>query len=492
VRWLGEHAPQLPATRLTLLYLAALQATLVAFTALRALRNLRLLSGRALTPGAVLTLSFALLVLAGMLLLKTPHSTPDGIRWVDALFTATSAVCVTGLTVVDTAAGFTSHGQMILLGLIQLGGLGMMTLTYFFAFYFAGGVSIRNRIGLQSLLSEESLTQVGTVLGLIVGFTLALEAAGAVAIWMALPPGTVEDPVFFAVFHAISAFCNAGFSTLGEGLADPRLHGRMGLLSVVMVLVVIGGIGFPVLKNLWEVGLATVRVRFGWRLAHPPRLTANSRIVLATTGILLGGGAVAVYATEFIWADGVSNGPQWFSALFLSVTARTAGFHLTPTGALLPATAIVLMLLMFVGGSPSGTAGGIKTSTLAVAVLSLRRVLFGRAEIEAFGRRLPAEVADRALAVLLLAIGYTTLVATVLCILHPELPPFDLAFEAVSAVATVGLSRGVTAQLGDGAKLVLVAAMFVGRIGVLAFLLGFVRRREPTGYRLPEAQVVIT
>lgn len=491
VRWLGAHAPQWSVTAVTLLYLALLQATLVGLVALRSLRHLPSLTGRSLTPGAVLAIGFALLIAAGTLLLKTPHATTASIRWIDALFTATSAVCVTGLVAVDTATAFTFHGQAILLGLIQLGGLGIMTITCFFAFYFAGGVSIRNRIALQNLLSEESLAQVGNVLGIVVGFTIAFETAGALAIWWALPAGTVDDPVFFAVFHAISAFCNAGFSTLSEGLADPRLHGRWGALGAIMVLIVVGGLGFPVLKNLWQVASTTVQKRLGLRLAHPPRLTANSRLVLATTAMLLFGGAGAIYATEFVWGDGTATGPRWFMALFHSVTARTAGFNVVPTEALLPATATVTMLLMFVGGSPSGTAGGIKTSTLAVAALSLRRVLLGRAEIEAFGRRLPDEVANRALAVVLLAAGYTALVAVALNVLHPELPSADLAFEAVSAVATVGLSRGITPQLGDGAKLVLVAAMFVGRIGVLAFLLAFVARREPTGYRLPEANVVI-
>lgn len=492
--WLGTQLPDLPAASATVLYLAATQLTLVLLTGLRYLRRNTLLSGRRLSPGMVFILSFAVLILLGTLLLKTPQATVAGIGWMDALFTATSAVCVTGLITVDTAEVFTRHGQWIILGLIQVGGLGVMTITYFFAFFFAGGVSLRNRIALQDLLCEENLGQIGTVLGVIVGFTLATEIVGAVAIHAALDAGNLlaGDRVFFSIFHSVSAFCNAGFSTLSAGLADPVLQGQTPLFSVIMLLIVGGGIGFPVIKNLWLVSLARLARRLGWRTAVAPRLTTNSKIVLLSTGGLLGAGTVLIWLTEFAAGNGPANGGAWFTALFHAVTARTAGFNITPMGAMFPATAAVMMFLMFVGGSPSSTAGGIKTSTLAIAVLALRRVLLGRSDIEAFGRRLGDDIAERALAIILLAVGFITLVSISLCALHPELSPADLTFEAVSAVSTVGLSRDLTSKLGTPAKGVLVAAMFVGRIGVLVFLLSFIRKRQPLGYRLPETTVVVT
>jgi Trk-type K+ transport system membrane component len=492
---IGHWVPGLPASTITILYLAFTQFTLVALTGLRALRSNSLLSGRGLSPGMVFILSFAVLIALGTLLLKTPHATGEnGIGFVDACFTATSAVCVTGLLSVDMEQTFTRHGQWIILGLIQIGGLGVMTITYFFAYFFAGGVTLRNRIALQDLLCEENLGHIGTVLGIIIGFTFITEIAGAVAIHAFLGTGVLagDDRVFFSLFHSVSAFCNAGFSTLSNGLADPALAGQLGVFSVVMILIVGGGIGFPVIKNLWLVSLARLGRRLGLRVAVPPRLTANSRLVLLTTLTLLIGGTAVIWTTEFIFGTGQTNGPAWFTALFHAVTARTAGFNITPVNALLPATAAVMMFLMFVGGSPSSTAGGIKTTTLAVAVLSLRRVLLGRADIEAFGRRLGEEVANRALAILLLAVGFITVVSTALCALHPEMSPSDLVFEAVSAVGTVGLTRGVTTQLGDPAKCVLICAMFVGRIGVLLFLLSFIRKRPPSGYRLPETSVVLT
>ncbi|EIP98212.1 Trk-type K+ transport system, membrane component [Opitutaceae bacterium TAV1] len=500
--WLNHHFPDIGSGTLTLFILAASQLTLLALICLRALRRNRLLATRRLTPGMALILSFAVLILIGTLMLKTPRATTQGIGWIDALFTATSSVCVTGFGTVDITTQLTRYGQWIVLGLVQTGGLGIMTLTYFFAHFLTGGVSLRNRIALQNLLSEDNLGQIGTVLGMIVGFTLTVELAGAVAIWLlagqgsaAATPIVAGDRAFFALFHAVSAFCNAGISTLPGNLTDPALAGigMKGVLVVIMLLVVAGGIGFPVIRNLHEVVIARIRQRLGLRLATPPRITTNSRVVLVTTAVLLAGGAVLIYITEFATGNGDPGalGP-WMAAIFHSVAVRSAGFNVIDTANLAPATVILTMFLMFVGGSPSSTAGGIKTSTLAVAVLALRRVLLGRPEIEAFGRRISDDIANRALAVLLLAGAFVTLVATTLCVLHPELPALDLLFEAVAAVSTAGLARGVTSQLGDPAKLVMIVAMFVGRIGVLMFLLSFIRRRDHKGYRYPGATIVIT
>jgi Trk-type K+ transport system membrane component len=445
----------------------------------------------------VFMFSFALLISAGMLLLKTPRATPEGIGWVDALFTATSAVCVTGLSSLDTSTAFTRHGQWVILGLVQLGGLGVMTFTYFFAYFLAGGVSLRNRIALRDLLSEDTLGKLGVVLGSIIGFTFTCEAVGAVAIHALLDVAPdampADERVFFSLFHSITAFCSAGFSTLKGGLADPSLAGCGGVLGVVMVLVVAGGIGFPVMQNCWQTLLGKIGRKIGLRPSVPPRFSTNTRIVFVTTLVLFVGGTLGIYATEF-WAGGVgaegSVHPRWFVAMFNAVAARTAGFSIS-TDVFTPATTIIIMFLMFVGGGPSSTAGGIKTTTLAVSVLSLRRVLLGRADIEAFGRRLDDSIANRALATVFAAFGFVMLVTVSLCLLHPELPAMDLTFEAVSAVSTAGLSRNVTASLSDGAKLVLVFAMFFGRVGVLTCLLALIPRREPTGYRLPEGDVTI-
>jgi Trk-type K+ transport system membrane component len=498
VAWLQELGTGIAPTTITLLWLGGTQLTLLAALALRSLRDNRWLSTRSLTPGLVFILSFAALILLGALLLQMPHATRDpGLSWVDALFLATSAVCVTGLSPVDISSVLTPHGHWVLLALLQIGGLGVMTLTYFFAYFVAGGVSLRNRIGLQDLLSEENLANIGGVLALIVAFTAGVELVGAILIHQSLAglPGAPENLPFFALFHSISAFCNAGFSTLSAGLADPRVSGHGPFLGLIMGLIILGGLGFPVVTNFWSYLVARVRRRIGLRVAAPPRLTAHSRVVLVSTAILIVGGALLIGLTEFVAGDGratAAGDSPWLTALFHSVTARTAGFNVTPTETLLPASAVIIMFLMFVGGGPASTAGGIKTSTLAVSLLALRRVLLGREDIEAFGRRFPPELANRALSILIATVGFITVISFALCLLHPELPPEDLVFEAVSAVSTVGLSRATTPLLGDGAKLVLVFAMLVGRVGVLAFLISLFPRREATGLRLPETTIVLS
>jgi len=493
IAWLGAYAADMSASTLTLVFLAANQLTLVALIILRTLRKLRLLQSPSLSPGLVFILSFAALILTGTLLLKTPQASYGGLDWVDAFFLSTSAVCVTGLSSIDISLVLTAHGQWVLLGLIQIGGLGVMTLTYFFAYFLAGGVTLRSRIGLQDLLSEENLGQVGTVLALIIGFTATLELIGALLIHTSLSGSALpqEGLVFFSLFHAISAFCNAGFSTLGPNLADPHVATQTGFLGVIMALIVLGGLGFPVVKGFWEFLAGHLRYRLRLSRTVPARLSTNSRVVVITTAFLLVGGTLAIWCTEFVFGTGQTAGNPWFTALFHSVTARTAGFNVTPVTALLPASAAILMLLMFIGGSPSSTAGGIKTSTLALAVLSLRRVLLGRDDIEVFGRRLSDDLANRALAIILVAASFLSLVIVSLCVLHPELPPFDLAFEAFSALGTVGLSRGITPQLSASAKLVVILAMFVGRVGVLTFVISFLPRRAPAAFRYPETTIVL-
>lgn len=493
VAWLQTLSTGLSPTTVTLLYLGGAQLTMLFSVGLRSLRGIHWLSSRHLSPGLVFILSFTLLIGFGTLLLKVPHATHNGVAWVDALFLSASAVCVTGLSTVDISTTLTLHGQWVLLGLIQAGGLGVMTLTYFFAYFMGGGVSLRSRIGLQDLLSEENLGQIGTVLGLIIGFTISVELIGAYFLHASFADSGAQPPnlPFFALFHSVSAFCNAGFSTLGAGLADPRVTQNYEALSIIMALIVLGGLGFPVVKNFWQYLVARLRRALGLRIAAPPRLTANSRIVLWTTTLLLASGTVSIWLTEFVFGFGKSAGSTWFTALFHSVTARTAGFNITPVESLMPASCALIMLLMFIGGSPSSTAGGIKTSTLAVACLSLRRVILGRRDIEAFDRRFNDDLANRALSIVLVAVGFVTFVTVVLCALHPELPPADLTFEAVSAVGTVGLTRAITPQLDAPAKLLLVFAMLVGRVGVLAFVLALVPRRPSPPCRLPETNIVL-
>lgn len=442
-----------------------------------------------LSPGRIFIFSFAALILCGTLMLLTPRASVSGISFTDALFFATSAVCVTGLVpVASLPETLTEFGQYILLVLAQLGGLGVMSITYFFAYFFAGGLSIRNRFAFQDLFSEDNLTQIGIILGVLVGFTFSVEAIGACWIYFSYAAGNVADPIFFSVFHAVMAFCNAGFSTLPDGLATSGVPEQTGFLFAIIALAIIGGIGFPVFKNFWLVSLSYLRRHLFRRHGFiPARLSTHSKIVLASSGLIL------VAGTVLLLLSAIGTGEMDFMrALFLSAATRTAGFDignaaLLPTGALL-----TMMVLMFIGGAPFSTAGGIKVTTFAVAVLAIRQFLSGKRDLEIFGRRLNGDIAHQALALVLLTGLFFAAVAIVLCTLHPEIAGEFLMFEAISAVATVGVSCNVTPLLCDGAKFVLIAAMFVGRIGILLFLASFIQRRENTGARLPEDSIVLS
>ncbi len=490
---LAEAFPKVSPHTLAIAYFAVLNALILWTLVLRGIRFRKtFLKGLPLTPGRVFILSFIFLVVAGTLLLKTPNASVSGISWCDALFLSTSAVCVTGLSPFDIALGLTFHGQCIVLILLQLGGLGVMSITYFFAYFFAGGLSLKNRFDFQDLFSENNIGQIGTVLAVIVGFTLAAEAAGAMLIYFSSADllGATERPIFFAVFHSISAFCNAGLSCVPGAMTDPRLSGNMAMISSVFMMSLIGGLGFPVIKNFWMFFTDKLRARLRKKSVErvPVRLTTHTKIVLAATFGLFVFGFVS-----FFLLDRTGGAESLRRAFFLAGTSRTAGFDIATTGALSSAAKMLLMALMFIGGSPFSTAGGIKTTTFVVALLSLRQFVLGRRDLEVFGRRLNSDIANQALAIVLVGMIMVFVVATTLCAMHPNIPFENLLFEAVSAFGTVGLSCGVTSQLGDPAKYVVAAAMFIGRIGVLLFITSFLpRRRTTVSARLPETSIVLS
>lgn len=442
-------------------------------------------------PGVVLVTTFGLLIGGGSLLLKMPNATTGGISWLDAIFTSTSAVCVTGLIVVDTATAFTPLGQAIVLALIQLGAFGIVTLTFFLAVLSGQGFSVSSRVFLRDLLSVENMRSLSATLAAIVGLTLVFELAGALALHAAWRGSLDEsDPGWWiAVFHSISAFCNAGFSIFTEGLADPRAQGQFGVQAIIMTLIVFGGIGFPVLLEFGRAGRRLLK-REQLR-GHVRIFSAHTRLVILLTLILLGGGTLLLWigggASQALGAPG-----GWWEALFNSVTARTAGFNISDMGALPAASTAVLILLMFIGGSPGGIAGGIKTTTFAMAVLNLRRILLNRRDVQIFERRIEDVVTNRAFAVVLLSILWVFAATTAILYLQPEFALMDTLFECVSAFGTVGLSRGLTAELSSASKVVIVLTMAVGRIGVMNFFFSLLPAKPELGrLRYPRERIII-
>lgn len=425
------------------------------------LPHLSLLS-RKLSPERLFIAGFLFLICLGTLLLKLPNATTVKISWIDAFFTATSAVCVTGLTVVDTATQFTPFGHLVLLVLMQVGGLGIMTLTYVIAVVLSREMSMREQIILSDYLNEDNYSRIRSLLRQIVFTVFLFELLGAVGLFCSLPAasGSFFERLFLSIFHSVSAFCNAGFSVYPNGLATPEVATNVPLQGVVMVLIIVGGLGFFVLREL-GMHFRRVFVRNHVRL----RWTLHTRLVLWTSLLLTVGGAFLIQMSDLFAGHQLSL----LEAFFQSVSARTAGFNTVDMASLAHGSVIVLVMLMFIGGSPGGTAGGIKTTVAAVAVLNLGNYLRGREHVQLFNRRLSSENSRRAFSVITLSLAAVFSIWFLLALTHPALNALDLFFETVSAFSTVGLTRNLTPELNTFGRCLIVLTMFVGRIGVLYF-----------------------
>jgi potassium uptake TrkH family protein len=450
-------------------------------------------------PATALVGLFGAAIALGTLLLWLPEATtqPGSLPVLDALFTATSAVCVTGLVVVPTGEAFTGLGQGVILGLIQLGGLGVLSTATAIATLFGGGDPVGTRAMLKDIQDAQTLGEVQSLLRQIVLVTLGIEAAGAVAIFAAadLPAEMgLGGRLYFAIFHAVSAFCNAGFSTAPGSLTGPALATDVGLNLAFMALIVLGGVGFVVLRDTGAVlhrgARGDTQVTWQtWRHGY----AVQARLVWVTSGALLALGFAAFLALEqgATLARFDTTAERLLASAFQSVTARTAGFSTVDVGAVSPAMAVVFIGLMFVGASPGSTGGGIKTSTLALCLRFLRAQLRGHARVDVCGRTIARRTMQRAVAVVFFALAVTSVSTVALLVTEAGQPVLDVWFEAVSAFGTVGLSRGLTPELSAPGKGIVVANMFLGRVGVLAlavFLASQARRRP---YAFPETTVMV-
>jgi trk system potassium uptake protein TrkH len=433
-----------------------------------------------LTPVQILVGSFLALIIAGASLLMLPEcqARQGGIGFLNCLFTSTSAVCVTGLIVVDTATAWTRLGQIVIVILIQLGGIGIVTFGAFFALLLGQKISFRQRALLKEQYGQSAVLNIFHIVPVVAGTTFVIEGLGAILLYPSFQgefaPG---EAAYHCVFHAISAFCNAGFSTFSDNLM--HFQGSMMVNLVVMVLIVLGGLGFPVIAELLE------------RRNVRRRMTLHSRVVLYSTSVLIVGGAIVFFLIESGFDPGFGALPlhnRIFASFFQSVTARTAGFNTLDIGSLAPANLLILTLLMFIGGSPSGTAGGIKTTTLVAGLASVRAVLLGRAEPVILDRRLSRDVTRRAMVLIVLSIGLL-FVCLVLLTLAGEGDLLKLVFEAVSAFGTVGLSTGITFSLTSGQRIVIILLMFIGRLGPMTFALALAKPRVEH-VRFPETDLL--
>ncbi len=458
--------------------------------------------GKRTNPSLILSVSFLMLIAAGSALLMLPRCTVSGISLIDSVFVSTSAVCICGLTPIDISTTFTPLGLCILAVMMQVGALGVMTFTSFFALFFSGRPSVYSQLMVKDMFYSKTINSLLPTLLYTLLFTLTVEAIGAVGIyWIVIgtiPGYTHSDYLIFSAFHALSAFCNAGFSTIGQGLSNPALlHGNQLIYLAISALVIAGGIGFPILVNAKDA--ITARCRMLWAtLRHrqhrrtPHLYNLNSRVVLTTTSILF-----LLTALLFLLLEndnslaGMSPYEKIVQSIFNAVTPRSAGFSSVSPAGFLPSTLLVIMLMMWIGGGSQSTAGGIKVNTFAAAMLHLKAVVLGRRSVRAFNRRISADSLSRAQAVIALSIVSYALLAAAMLILEPQLPARIVLFEALSALATVGSSLGATPLLSAAGKSVVCVAMFVGRVGLLSLLAGLAGNRHEPAIELPDDNLII-
>jgi len=444
------------------------------------------------TPLRVYVLAFALFIMVGGLALSLPFSAARGeIRFLDALFTITSAACVTGLVVLDTGKDFSLIGQLIILIWIQVGGLGIMTMSTVMLLLAGRRPSLGARMVLQDTFTQGGERDLPSLVLDVLRFTLVIELAGAVLLFIGFVRGhRVLEALYLSLFHAVSAFCNAGFSLFSDNLEG---FARDWLVSLtVCALIISGGLGFIVLRE--------VRSRLASLGRGPLKVSLHSKVVLATTGALLAAGTLLILLMEWDNTLSVLSVPErLLAAFFQSVTPRTAGFNTLPVGALANQTLLVIILLMFIGASSGSTGGGIKTGTFATLVVLGWSRLRGHEQPQMFRRAISAGSVARAMSVVL-ACSLLVIVAT-LALQVTELGTashipasrgrfLELLFEVVSAFGTVGLSMGITPALTDAGKLIVIAVMFLGRLGPLTVAVA-VSRRRLLPYRYAEEAIMV-
>ena len=454
-----------------------------------------------LNPAQLFIASFISLIVIGTLLLLLPRATYEGISPLDALFTSTSAVCVTGLIVVDTGSYFTQFGQTIILILIQLGGLGIMTFASYFSYFFRGKSSYESQIMLRDMTNSEKIGEVFSVLKKIVLLTLSIELVGAILVFFSINKSVISgigERMFFSIFHSISGFCNAGFSTLQNSLYEPEFKFNYPMQLIIVALFILGGIGFPILFNLYKYFVYYIKNQF-LRIRHPEEsryipwvINLNTRIVLITTGILLAVGTVLFYFFEYNNTLAEHSGfGKIVVSFFGAATPRTAGFNSVDMSALNFSTVMIIFILMWIGASPGSTGGGIKTTTFALATLNFFSLARGKDRVEVFRREISDLSIRRAFAIIALSLMVIGTSVFLIASFNDDMTLLSIAFECFSAYSTVGLSVGITPYLSDASKLVIIATMFIGRVSMLTILIALLRRVKHLNYKYPKEEIMM-
>ena len=441
-------------------------------------------------PAKVMVIGFASVVLLGALLLNLPIATKSGesIGLLDALFTATSAVCVTGLIVVDTATYWSIFGQVVIITLIQIGGLGFMTIATMFALLTKKKINLRERLLIQESLNQKDLSGMVRLTRYVILITFLIEGIGAILLsFTFIPQFGLGRGVWYSIFHAISAFCNAGFDLMGS-VSGPftSLTSYVDNFMIVMTisaLIILGGIGFPVMLDVIRTKKAS-------------RLNMHSKVVIFTTAILIGIGSIFIFVVEFNnpkTLGTLSLPGKLLAAFFQSVTARTAGFNTIDLTLIKESSLFIMMILMFIGASPASTGGGIKTTTLASLVITVRSFISGKGDIEVCERRISGATITKAIGIFFIATALVVFGTLALSLTDEGFTLVECGFEIVSAIATVGLSIGGSPSLTTMGKVVVMIAMFIGRVGSLTIFVALLSKgaRKKPPVRYPEGKIIV-
>ncbi len=484
--WLRGTLDSLRLESITQAYLIVMQVYLVLLFLLELPHLHARFAALRIRPAVGFTGAFVAVILLGAALLTLPRATPadQPISFLDALFTSTSAVCVTGLVMRDTGTGFTLFGQTVIMVLIQLGGLGIMSLTAALSLLLGRGIGVRENSLLREVFQVPMLGEAGRMIRAIILVTLGCEAVGAACLYVGFsqgppPPGPL---LFTAVFHAVSAFCNAGFGTYRDSLMS--FAGNAWVMTTVNLLIIVGGLGFGVLVQL----AAWWRGRVQHRHGRDYRLGLHGRVVMTATAILLVVGAALLAAFEWRGAlAGAGGGLKLSQAFFQSATCRTAWFTSLDLTLLSPASLLVMILLMYIGGAPGSTAGGVKVTAVAIAWANLRSIARGRSRVCIGNRELEDVHEQRALTAALVAAALGTLAL----LLTEGRDLMVTAFEVFSALGTVGLSLGLTPFLTPAGQLVIILLMFLGRLGPLTLASSLTGAARDPHVRLPRGRILI-
>lgn len=432
----------------------------------------------------LLAVGFLVLIIVGAIILSLPISSKEGAytNFLDSLFTSTSAVCVTGLVAVDTGTYWSVFGQFIILVLIQIGGLGFMSIAVFVAALLGKKITLKDRLYVQESMNALNIQGLVKMVRYVIWFTFIVEGMGALLLsTQFIPEFGLLKGTAYSIFHSVSAFCNAGFDLMGNFGSLTSYNDNSVVLLILSMLIIIGGLGFTVILELFS-------------YKRSKRLSVHSKIAITITLFLIVFSTIFIFLLEYKNIDTIGNmnlKDKVVNSLFTAVSPRTAGFNSIALDKMTTASIFLTIFLMFIGGCPGSTAGGLKTTTFGIAVLTLISVIRGREDTEAFGRRFSKELVYKAFALLMLGMTLVVVVTMILSITEYDEPFISLFFEATSAFGTAGLSLGITQGLTFIGKIILIITMYCGRVGPLTVMLALTHRHSKKRFNYPEGKVLI-